>query len=484
MLVERLQNLVLFDEEKKTLTTTKVPSTPGNEAKAVFEGLQELQINPGEIERIVHGMTVGTNAILQRKGAKVALVTTKGFRDTIEIGRQRRMVPGSLFNIKFIRPKPLVSRPLRFEVEERTLYNGEILQPVKEEEVRAVIDKIQEQGVESVAICFLHSYINASNEKRVEDLFKKHLPTVLVSLSSDVIPEYREFERFTTTTLNCFIMPVMDHYLSNLKEGLRTKGYPKEIFIMTSNGGIISSESARKLPARTILSGPAGGVNGGIFISRKAGFKNIITYDMGGTSTDVCLIRDLQPSISMDTVVAGLPIKLPQIAVNTVGAGGGSIAWVDVGDILKVGPQSAGAFPGPACYGTGGTEPCVTDANLVLNRINSRVLLGGKVPLHLDLAKQAISKLTDIFTKLNEYQMAEGIIQIAVAKMIGSIREISLEKGHDPRDYVLVPFGGAGPMHAIPIASGLGIKQCVVPRYPGNLSALGLLTSENQIRFC
>ncbi len=471
-------DLVLFDEAKRSLTTTKVPSTPGDEAKAVFEGLQELGIDLGEIERIVHGMTVGTNAILQRKGARVALVSTSGFRDTIEIGRTRRMVPGSLFKIKFVRPKPLVPRHLRFEIGERMLYNGEVLRPVLEEEVRAVSERISAHGAEAVAVCFLHSYINGENERRAADLLRKYLPGVMISASSEVVPEYREFERFATTTLNCFIMPVMDHYLNKLAEGLRQRGYSKQIFIMSSNGGIISSELARKLPAKTILSGPVGGVNGGIFVGEKAGVRNIITYDMGGTSTDVCLISGLRPSLSTDTVLSGLPIKLPQIGVNTVGAGGGSIAWVDAGDILKVGPRSAGASPGPACYGVGGTEPTVTDANLILNRINRRVPLGGKVTLHPDLAKRAISRLTAVFPKLDEYQMAEGIIQIAVAKMIGSIREISLEKGHDPRDYILMPFGGAGPMHAIPIASGLGIKKCLVPRYPGNLSALGLLTSE------
>jgi N-methylhydantoinase A len=476
-------DLVLFDEERKSLTTTKVPSTPGDEAKAVFEGLKELGINPEEILRIVHGMTVATNAILQRKGAKVALVTTRGFRDTIEIGRTRRMDPRSLFNIKFIRPKPLVPRSLRFEIGERTLYNGQVLHPVREEEVQEVSEKIRVQGVDVVAICFLHSYINNENERTAGKILKKYLPGILVSLSSEVVPEYREFERFTTTTLNCFVMPVMEHYLKNLKEGFKKQGYRKEIFIMASNGGVVSSDSARKFPATTLLSGPAGGVNGGIFVAEKSGLKNIITYDMGGTSTDVCLIRDFRPSISTERVISGLPIKLPQVGVNTVGAGGGSIAWVDIGEILKVGPQSAGAFPGPACYGSGGTEATVTDANVVLNRITSRIPLAGKVLLHPDLAKKAISKLTTTFKVSDEYRMAEGIIQIAVAKMIGSIREISLEKGHDPRDYIIMPFGGAGPMHAIPIASGLGIKKCLVPRYPGNLSALGLLISEIKYDF-
>jgi N-methylhydantoinase A len=476
-------DLVLFDEEKETLTTTKVPSTPGDEGRAVLEGLKELGLNLGEIRRIVHGMTVGTNAILQRKGARVALVVTKGFRDTIEIGRTRRMVPGSLFNIKFVRPKSLVPRPLRFEINERMLYNGQVLRPVREEEAQAVSERIRGLDVEAVAVCFLHSYINNENEKRAGELLAKYLPGVLISLSSEVIPEYREFERFATTTLNCFILPVMEHYLRTLSESLKRQGYPRELFIMASNGGILSSDSARKSPVKTLLSGPVGGVNGGLFIAEKAGLKNVITYDMGGTSTDVCLIRDLQPSISYETVISGLPLKLPQVAVNTVGAGGGSIAWVDFGDIMKVGPQSAGANPGPACYGTGGTEPTVTDANLVLNRINPRVPLGGKVPLQADLARKAISKLTATFSNLNEYQMAEGIIQIAVAKMIGSIREISLEKGIDPRDYILMPFGGAGPMHAIPIAAGLSIKKCLVPRYPGNFSALGLLTSEIKYDF-
>jgi len=476
-------DLVLFDEEKESLTAIKVPSTPEDEAKAVFESLDESGVNLTQIQRMVHGTTIGTNAILQRIGAKVSLITTKGFRDTLEIGRTRRMVPGSLFNIKFVRPQPLIPRSLRFEVRERTLYNGEILYPVSEADLKEVSKKIRDLGVEAVAICFLHSYTNQENEKRAGELLEQILPEIPISLSCEVVPEYREYERFSTTALNCFILPMMGRYLETLKKGLEKKGYLREILMMSSNGGVITSDSARKFPIKTILSGPVGGVKAGIFFAEAVGLKNIITYDMGGTSTDVCLIRDLEPSLSTETVLSGLPIKCPQVAVKTVGTGGGSIVWVDFDKTLKVGPRSAGAFPGPACYGFGGTEPTVTDANLILNRINPQRPLGGKISLHPHLAQKAISKLITKFQMRDEYQMAEGIIQMAAVKMVSAIREISLERGHDPRAYMLVAFGGAGPMHAIPIASGLGMRKCLVPRYPGHLSALGLLAAEIKYDF-
>lgn len=471
-------DFALWDSENKIATLIKVPSTPSNQAEGIACGIEELGRPLNVMERIVHGTTVGTNALLQGTGAKVGLITTKGFRDLIEIGRTQRLVPNSMFKPKFMRPRPLAPRHLRFEANERACSNGEIVGPVDPGELKDIAQKMAGEGVESVAICFLHSYRNGKNEKDAGALLKSRLPSIPLSLSSEVVPEYREFERFSSTVVNAYIAPVMIRYLEALERKLKRNHYGRTFFIMSSSGGMISSKKAQSFPIRTILSGPAGGVNGAIFSSGQAGFKNIITYDMGGTSTDVCLVKDLLPSVSSEHQLSGIPIKSLQMEINTVGAGGGSLAWVDDNRRLKVGPQSAGADPGPAAYGRGGRNPTITDANLFLGRLGTKSLLGGRLRLHAQLARESIQRLLRELDGMDAYQLAEGILQIGGMKMAGAIKEISVEKGHDPRDCIIVPYGGAGPMHAAQIAEELGVSTVLVPRFPGNLSALGLIVSD------
>jgi N-methylhydantoinase A len=471
-------DFALWDRERKVSTLIKVPSTPSNQAEGITRGIDELACPLDEMERIVHGTTVGTNAILQGKGAKVGLMTTKGFRDLIEIGRTQRLVPNSMFKPKFVRPKPLVPRHLRFEVAERGFANGEIAKGVDPGELKEIGEKMMGEGVESIAICFLHSYRNGENEKEAAALLRNRFPSIPLSLSSEVIPEYREFERFSSTVVNAYLAPVMIHYLESLESELKRSDNGRTFFIMSSCGGMISSKTAQSFPIRTILSGPAGGVNGAIHFSRQAGFRDIITYDMGGTSTDVCLVKDLVPMASSEHQISGIPIKTLQMEINTVGAGGGSVAWVDEDGRLKVGPQSAGADPGPASYGKGAVSPTITDANLFLGRLGAKSLLGGKLLLSPELAQESLQRLSKGLNGLGSYKLAEGILQIAVTKMASAIKEISVERGHDPRDYILVPYGGAGPMHAAQITDELGISTIFVPRFPGNLSALGLILSD------
>ena len=444
----------------------------------MIAGIEELGCSAKEIERIVHGTTVGTNAILQSKGAKVGLITTKGFKDLIEIGRTQRLIPNSMFKPKFVRPRPLVPRHLRFEIGERVYASGEGAKGVDPEALDEIAKKMEAVRIESISVCFLHSYKDSRNEEEAERLLKDRLPSVPISLSSKVIPEYREFERFSSTVVNAYLMPIMMNYLDSLESDLKRCGYERKIFIISSSGGMISAKSAQSFPIRTILSGPAGGVNGAIHFAREAGFFNIITYDMGGTSSDVCLVQNLLPMVSLEHLLSGIPIKALQMEINTIGAGGGSIAWVDEDKRLKVGPQSAGANPGPASYGKGGKHPTITDANLFLGRLGSRSLLGGKMELYPGLAQESLTRLSEELGGLKLHTLAEGILQIAVTKMAGAIKEISVEKGHDPRDYVLVPYGGAGPMHAADIAEELGISTILIPRSPGNLSALGLIVSD------
>jgi N-methylhydantoinase A len=405
-------------------------------------------------------------------------MTTKGFRDLIEIGRTQRLVPNSMFKSKFVRPKPLVPRHLRFEVNERTFANGEIGKNVAPEEVHEMARTMEEEGIESVAICFLHSYRNPRNEQEAGSFLRRRLPSLPASLSSEVVPEYREFERFSSTVVNAYLTPVMINYLQSLESKLKRGQCGQTFFIMSSSGGMISSNMAQRFPIRTILSGPAGGVNGAISFSREAGFPNIITYDMGGTSSDVCLVKNLLPMVSSEHQLSGIPIKSLQMEINTVGAGGGSIGWVDGDGRLKVGPQSAGADPGPASYGKGGTSPTLTDANLFLGRLGTKSLLGGRLRLYPELARESLQRLSEELNGLDLFKLSEGILQIAVTRMASAIKEISVEKGHDPRDYALVPYGGAGPMHAAHIAEELGILTILIPRFPGNLSALGLILSD------
>jgi N-methylhydantoinase A len=471
-------DLTAVDEATGRVVVTKVPSRPRHEADAVLAGLAGLGIAARDVRRLVHGTTVGTNAVLERRGARVAVITTAGFRDLIEIGRTKRNIP-ALFVPTFVRPKPVVERKHRFEVTERLAADGSVLIALDPASVERALDAAVAADAEALAVCLLHAYLNPAHERTIADGAKGRCPGLAVSCSADVVAEYREFERFSTTVLNAYLQPLMDRYLGNLEERLRATGYAHGVLTVASSGGMMTTETARRLPIKTIFSGPAGGVSQACFVGGVAGVRDLITYDMGGTSTDVCLVRDLAPLATSDAMVGAFPVKVPQIDMHTVGAGGGSIAWLDEDGSLQVGPRSAGASPGPAAYGLGGTEPTVTDANVVLGRIGVRRRLGGSIALDAARARTAVAGLAErMGGTLTVDALAEGIVRIAVARMTSAIREISIQRGHDPRDFTLVAFGGAGPMHALALADEIGIPRVLVPRHPGNFSALGLLASD------
>src|SRR3989475_2508369 len=459
------------------VVVTKVPSQPRNEAAALLAGLQALGIASRDVRRVVHGTTVGTNAVLERRGARVAVLTTAGFRDLIEIGRTKRNIP-ALFVPTFVRPKPVVERKHRFEVIERLAADGAVLAPLDGASVERALDAAAAAGAEALAVCLLHAYLNPAHERAVADAAKGRYPGLPVSCSADVVAEYREFERFSTTVLNAYLQPLMDGYLAGLEEQLRATGYAHGVLTVASSGGMMTTETARRLPIKTIFSGPAGGVSQACFVGAAAGVRDFITYDMGGTSTDVCLVRDLTPLTTSDGMLGAFPVKVPQLDMHSVGAGGGSIAWLDVDGSLQVGPRSAGAAPGPAAYGLGGAEPTVTDANVLLGRIGTSRRLGGSIALDPDRAREAVTSLAGRVGGLAVEALAEGIVRIAVARMTSAIREISIQRGHDPRDFTLIAFGGAGPMHALALAEDIGIPRVLVPLHPGNFSALGLLASD------
>jgi N-methylhydantoinase A len=471
-------DLTAVDTSTGRVVITKVPSRPRHEAAAVLAGLDALGIASRDVRRLVHGTTVGTNAVLERRGARVAVLTTAGFRDLIEIGRTKRNIP-ALFVPTFVRPKPVVERKHRFEVAERLTADGAVLVPLDGAGVEAALDGALAAGCEAIAVCFLHSYLNPAHERAVADAAKGKRPGLPVSCSADVVAEYREFERFSTTVLNAYLQPLMDGYLTGLEEQLLATGYAHGVLTVASSGGMMTTETARRLPIKTIFSGPAGGVSQACFMGGASGVRDFITYDMGGTSTDVCLIRALTPLTTSDGMIGAFPVKVPQLDMHTVGAGGGSIAWVDVDGSLQVGPRSAGAAPGPAAYGLGGTEPTVTDANVVLGRMAGRRRLGGSIAIDAVRAREAVAGLASrLGGSLGVEPLAEGVIRIAVVRMTSAIREISIQRGHDPRDFTLIAFGGAGPMHALALAEEIGIRRVLVPRHPGNFSALGLLASD------
>jgi N-methylhydantoinase A len=471
-------DLTAVDETTGRVVVGKVPSQPRREAAAVLQGLSALGIAARDVRRLVHGTTVGTNAVLQRRGARVAVVTTAGFRDLIEIGRTKRNIP-ALFVPTFVRPKPVVERRYRFEVRERLAADGAVLVPLDGRGVELALDGAVAAGAEAIAVCLLHAYLNPAHERAIADVAKGRCPSIPISCSADVVAEYREFERFSTTVLNAYLMPLMDDYLTGLEERLRATGYAHGVLTVASSGGMMTTETARRLPIKTIFSGPAGGVSQACHTGEACGVRDFITYDMGGTSTDVCLVRELTPLATSDGMVGAFPVKVPQIDMHTVGAGGGSLAWLDVDGSLQVGPLSAGATPGPAAYGLGGTQPTVTDANVVLGRIGVTRRLGGTIAIDPGLARAAVADLAArMGATLGVEALADGIVRIAVARMTSAIREISIQRGHDPRDFTLIAFGGAGPMHALALAEDIGIPRVLVPRHPGNFSALGLLASD------
>ena len=449
------------------LRSWKVLSTPQDPAIAVFEGLKEF-LATGGAHVITHGSTVATNALLERKGARTALITTRGFEDVIEIGRQTRP---SLYDLNVQKPAPLVPSELRFGVRERIGAEGEIVEALDEDSLAQVIEAVRAAGVESVAVCLLFSFLYPAHERRVVEMAAAMADTVHVSASCEILPEFREFERCSTTVVNAYLAPKVGAYMHSLAGRLGGN----HLRIMQSNGGSISPTAAGRQPVRTILSGPAGGVIGAAAVARQAGHENIITIDMGGTSTDVSLVRG-QVQRTTETAIDGWPIRVPAIDIHIIGAGGGSIAWLDAGGALRVGPQSAGADPGPACYGTGDL-PTVTDANLVLGRLGPEPRLGGAMTLDAARAQQAIETLARE-AGLDTTACAEGIIAVANTAMERALRVMSVERGHDPRDFCLVAFGGAGPLHAAELAAATQIPTVLVPAAPGVLSAWGMLMAD------
>jgi len=469
-------DLVLLNADGR-ITLGKVVSTPADQSVGIMAGIRATVPDMFALTRVAHGTTVSTNALLQGKGGPVALITTAGFGDALEIGRTRRMLP-SVYDPSFVRPPPLVPRPLRFEVRERVLGDGSTLTPLDEAAVADAARRIDGQA-RAVAVCFLHSWIDPRHERRAAEMLRAALPGAYVTGSAEVMPEFREYERFSTAVVNAFLLPVMDRYLAGLDRALSAAGCGGRLVTMSSAGGTLDIDTVRRLPVRTILSGPAGGVAGALWIAGAAGVERFITCDMGGTSTDVCVIERGRPSLVSETAFAGYPLKGLQYDINTVGAGGGSIAHAEADGILKVGPLSAGAEPGPAGYGRGGTEPTVTDANLALGRLGTARRLGGSIAPDRNLAGAAIERLATGLS-LAPDELAEGILRLAVARMAGAIRAITVEKGHDPADFALLPFGGAGGMHACDLAEELGMRDVLVPICPGNLSALGLLASDQR----
>jgi N-methylhydantoinase A len=447
------------------LEVYKVLSTPDNPARAVLQGLRHLHPSLTDIN-VVHGSTVATNALLERKGARTALITTKGFEDVLEIGRQTRP---DLFDPFATKLPPLVPARLRFGVSERLAYNGEVLTPLSSEEIEAVLARVQRSKAQSLAICLLHAYANPVHEDMlVQAAARLGIP---VSASSQVLPEFREYERCSTTVVNAYLRPVMQRYLQTLVGEL----HGARLSVMRSNGGIMSAERAHQEAVHTVLSGPAGGVVGAFRIARDVGYSRAITFDMGGTSTDVSLC-DEQPRTTNETIVAGCPVKVPVLDIHTVGAGGGSLAHLDRGGALRVGPQSAGADPGPVCYGKG-QQLTVTDANLFLGRLHPGWFLGGQMQLDVVRATRAVQSFARQL-RLSPEDTCRGIIEIANANMEGAIRVISVERGYDPREFLLISFGGAGGMHAADLARRLSIPEVLVPANPGILSAFGMVISD------
>ena len=472
-------DILCLDTGSHALLSAKVPSIPGAQWDGVLNALGELGIDAGAIEAFVHGTTIATNTLLERKGARTALVTTDGFRDTLEIGRTRRLI-GGLFDIRFQRPAPLVSRDLRLEIPERTAADGETLAAVDNGDLETIAGIIRGAGVEAVAVCFLNAHVDAGNERAAGAALRGLLGDLPVCESAAVVREKGEFERFSTCVLNAYLTPVINAYLDTLTDALAGQGVTAPVTVMGSNGGVMTLANATEFAVGTFLSGPVGGAGGAVRMCEMAEISDCITFDMGGTSTDVALIHDLTPRISHANQIDAYPLQVPQLDIHTIGAGGGSIAWVQPDGTLEVGPQSAGAVPGPACYRRGGTEPTISDANLMLGRLPTDRALAGGLLLSREPAEKAFA---DLAGRLgagadDPVALADGVLRIAVAKMAGAVREVSVHRGFDPRDFALLGFGGAGPMHVFLVAEELAIPRVIVPRFPGHLSALGQLLAD------
>src|SRR5436309_12515141 len=486
-------DLLLVDDETGNLHRVKTPSTPSDPAQGVLVGVrricEESGVPPGELRYVMHGTTVATNALLESKGARVGLITTKGFKQILHLARSQ--TPGPLAGwIIMIKPDPPAALEDTREANERMSARGEVIEPVDRAQVEEIVRELVDSGVESLTVSLINSYTNAAHEREIRDVIHALHPDFPVTISSDVLPEFREYERTLTACMNSYVRPKVEAYVSSLSTSLANMGVTGDLNLLRSDAGLMTAKVASENPIYGILSGPSGGVAGALHVARRAGYENILTFDMGGTSTDVALSEHGQPTIERQTEVPygwGLPgevipIKVPSVNVRSVGAGGGSVAHVpEVTGALRVGPQSAGADPGPACYGKGGTEPTVTDANVIVGHLPPQ-LLGGEMQLDVEAARAVVQKIGEALG-LTVHQAAEGILDIVNENMAGALRLVSVQRGYDPRDFALVAFGGAGPMHANAVAKVMKSFPVLVPPAPGLLCATGDLVADFRNEF-
>ena len=471
----------IYNTISRKLIHYKRSSTPDDPSCSIVTGLAEIlekeNIQAADIEYLAHGTTVATNALIEKKGDTIGLITTYGFKDLMEIGDQKRP---SLYDL--LRPKPvsLIHPGARWEVHERILYDGSIRQPLQEQDVLDGIAHFKKMGIRSIAVCTLFSFLNPIHEQKIREIIRREYPEAYVSISSDLVHEFREYARMSTTVLNAYLGPIMKEYVENFRESIKGAGVSVSPFVTQSNGSIISIDETIDCPIRTAVSGPSAGVIGAARIGKQCGLNSLITFDMGGTSIDVSLIQDGKANVSFERMVEGYPARIPMIDIVTVGAGGGSLACVDEGGVLKVGPRSAGAKPGPACYCRGGEEPTVTDANLILGKLNPKRILGGRMSIDEKRSILAIKKAICQKTDLSIEDAAAGIVTVVNSNMVRAIRMVSVERGYDPRQFTLVAFGGAGPLHACEVAEEIGIRQVLFPPSPGTLCSLGLLMADTQ----
>ena len=474
-------DFVYLNEETDEVSISKVPSTPDDPSRAILHGIEVLLakgVRADEITYFCHGTTVGTNALLEGKGVSTGLLVTEGFRAMYPVGEQARPYGPAIFDVMFDKPSMLVPASATGEVRERVDFRGDVLLKLDEAALRETLRGLKEQKIASIAVCLLFSVLYPRHEQRVAEIIKEEMPGVAISLSSEILPQIREYYRLSTTVINAYLQPILAHYIAQLEQRLNGAGiHTKQKYIMQSNGGMSTFAAAAQKAVTTVLSGPAGGVTAGAYACRMTGMQNIITFDMGGTSCDVALIKDGEPALSSRGKVEGRDIAVPMMDINTVSAGGGTISKVDRFGALEVGPESAGAVPGPACYSRGGTAPAITDCNLALGYLSVDNFLGGKMRLDADAARKAVESVAKPL-KMSMEDTAEGIIRIIDVKMAEAIKAISTMRGHDLRDFMLLAFGGAGPVHACRIARDLGMAGVIVPLYPGVYSAIGLVMSD------
>jgi len=459
----------------------KVRSTPEDPCQGALNALsilfEEYGVKPKDIQALLHGSTVGTNAVIQRKGPMVGLLITEGFKDVPFIQRQHR--GKELYNWRFKKPKEIVSRRAIGEIRERVDSDGNILVPMKKREAAKAIEDLLKRNKDlgSLGVCFLHSYVNPTHEKQIKEIILNEYPDLYVCISSEILPQFREYERTSTTLLTAFMKPIVQSYLSSLEEGINAQQIGGELYVCRSSGGVLPTQVIIKYPAEMLMSGPAAGVTGAVYLSRQSKIDNIMTVDMGGTSTDVSLITSRSPEITTGTTLDGLPLSIPMFDIATVGAGGGSIAYIDQGGMMRVGPQSAGAKPGPACYNMGGKNPTITDALLLIGLIRKENFIAGKMPLSVEMSEKAMKPLAENLRN-SEYEISEKIYKIAVSNVAQAMRIVSIERGYDPRDYILCAYGGAGPLFAAHLAKELNLKKSLIPTSPGTFSAWGLVVSD------